>query len=250
MMVSGRCPSRLGETLVSVADTAASKTHVGAMLSFPVSVSFGSTSMTRLRVVGLYDPDRSVALDLLRPSSLAGQLAQLSGDPLITTRTQLAALGQGSLITARLRLAGPLDVQEEPAVRATLDQVKAATLGVAGRLVVFDSQLPQLLDDVYRRVASASVLMLVTVVQAEVRAVFALVIALQRLGRSRSAEWGVGRLRGMPWRAWLGSIWAEPSAALLLGLPVGWRVRLASPRSSSVVSCGPGLRWSGCAGRF
>ena len=91
----------------------------------------------------------------------------------------------------------------ERLVEANEKQVKAATLAVTDRLVVFDSPLPQLLDDVDRRVASASVLMLVTVVQAEVLALFALVIALQRLARSRSAEWAVGRLRGMPRRSWL-----------------------------------------------
>lgn len=217
MVVAGRCPVRRGEALVSVDDTTQSGAGVGATLSVPE----GSGRSTMLRVVGTYDPGRSVTLDLLRPSSLAGKLAQLTGDPLITTRSQLAALGAGSLVTARLVLADSLDAQQELAARSTLDQVKAATLAVSARLLVFDSQLPQLLDDVDRRVASASVLMLVTVVQAEALALLALVIALQRLGRSRSAEWGVGRLRGMPWLVWLRSIWAEPAAALLLGFPVG-----------------------------
>lgn len=221
MVVAGGCPARSGETLLSVADAGRSGAVVGTKLAIPVSTTTGSTATVRLRVVGLYDPDRSVTLDLLRPSSLAGQLAQVSGDPLITTRAQLVALNVGSHVAGRLVLAGTLDAQQETAARASLEQVKAATLAVTDRLVVFDSQLPQLLDDVDRRVASASVLMLVTVVQAEVLALFALVIALQRLGRSRAAEWGVGRLRGMPPRSWLRSIWAEPAGALLLGLPVG-----------------------------
>ena len=221
MVVEGGCPARSGETLLSVADVGRSGAAVGTTVSVPVSTTTGSTTTLRLRVVGLYDPDRSVTLDLLRPSSLAGQLAQVSGDPLVTSRAQLVALNVGSHVAGRLVLAGPLDAQQEPAARASLEQVKAATLAVTDRLVVFDSQLPQLLDDVDRRVTSASVLMLVTVVQAEVLALFALVIALQRLGRSRFAEWGVGRLRGMPRASWLRSIWAEPAVALLLGLPVG-----------------------------
>lgn len=224
MVVAGRCPTRGDEVMVSAADTDRSGAKVGSSLLFKLP----SSSITTLRVVGVYDPSRSATLDLMRPSSLAGQLARLTGDPLITTRTQLAALDQGALVTARLQLAGPLTAQDEPAARQTLDQAKAAALAVADRLVLFDSQLPQLLDDVDRRVASASVLMLVTVAQAEVLALFALVIALQRLGRSRSAEWGVGRLRGMPSWSWLRSIWAEPAFALVLGLPVGLAAAVAA----------------------
>lgn len=217
LVVSGRCPTREGETLVSVADVQLG----GARLGSSVSYTLPSIRTTTLRVVGIYDPDRSATLDLLRPASIAGQLAQVTGEPLVTTRDQLDALDLGANVSGRLLLAETLTAQNEPAARQTLDRVKAATVAVADRLVVFDSQLPQLLDEVDRRVASAAVLILVTIVQAEALALFALVIALQRLGQSRSAEWGVGRLRGMPWRHWLSSIWAEPAFALVLGLPIG-----------------------------
>lgn len=217
MVVAGRCPTRPGEVLDSTADTSRSGAKVGSTLVLTSS----SDRTPGVAVVGVYDPDRSTTLDLLRPTSLAGQLLQLSADPLITTRGQLDTLDLGAQITGRLTLVDGLSAQDEESARTTIDRVKAATVGVSGRLVVFDSQLPTLLDGVDRRVTSASVLILITVVQTDLLTVFALVIALQRLGRARSAEWGIGRLRGMPWRQWLTSIWAEPALALALGLPVG-----------------------------
>ena len=215
-VIEGRCPTRAGETLISAADTERSGVELGSSLSLALP-----SAQPEVQVVGVYDPDRSTSYDLLRPSSPTGQLLQLSADPLITTRGQLSALGLGAKITGGLVLADGLRAQDETAARQSIDRVKAATLAVSGRLVVFDSELSQLLDDVDRRLASASLLIIVTVVQAQILIIFALLIALQRLGRARSAEWGVGRLRGMPWRDWLASIWAEPASALALGLPAG-----------------------------
>lgn len=245
MVVSGRCPTRDGETLVSVADAGRSGALVGSSASFALP----SSRTTTLRVVGVYDPDRSATPDLLRPASVAGQLAQVTGDPLVTTRAQLAALDLGAQITGRLLLAGTLTAQNEPAARATLDAVKAATLAVPGRLVLFDSQLPELLDDVDRRVASAVVLILVTIVQAEVLALFALVIALQRLGGSRSAEWAWAACGGC--RGGAGS--ARSGRSRRLRWSWGYRAGLVVPWPPAPLSStghyGRGRRWSGCAGR-
>lgn len=224
VVVAGRCPARAGEAMVSTSDPARSGAEIDSSLTLTLTSGHAPT----VEVVGVYDPDRSATRDLLRPNSPAGQLLQLTADPLITTRGQLSTLDLGAQITGRLVLADGLRAQDEPTARQTIGQVKAATVAVADRLVVFDSQLPQLLDDVDRRVASASVLILVTVVQADILTMFALVIALQRLVRARATEWGVGRLRGMPTRVWLASIWAEPASALALGFPVGLGAAVAA----------------------
>lgn len=223
VVVSGRCPAGAGEAMVSLPSSKPGGSPVGSSLKLDT----GAGRDPVLRVVGTYDPEQSATPDLLRPSTRAGQLLGLTADPLITTRAQLAEFNLGAQIVGRLTLGDGLRVQDEPEARHSIDQVKAATVAVADRLVVFDSQLPQLLDEVDRRVASASVLILVTVVQADILTMFALVIALQRLGRARASEWGIGRLRGMPTRKWLASIWSEPGAALALGLPVGLAAAIA-----------------------
>lgn len=242
VVVSGRCPARAGEAMVSSADGGSSGSKIGSSLKLDT----GSSPAPALAVIGVYDPDRSLDPDLLRPSSPTGQLLGLTADPLVTTSGQLGELNLGAQIIGRLDLADGLRAQDEPQARQTIDQVKAATVAVEDRLVVFDSRLPQLLDDVDRRVSSASVLILVTVVQADLLTTFALVIALQRLSQARAMEWGVGRLRGMPTRRWLASIWAEPGTALALGLPVGFAaaVAVADLVVSRSLRAGTPVEWS------
>lgn len=217
VLTAGRCPAGAGEVLVSAVDAGRPRLGVGSELAFRLP----SVPVTRLRVVGVYDSDRSAPLELARPDSVNGQLARVTADPLVATEKQLQQLQIGEQVTGRLLLRSGLGVQDEPAARLAMDVVKARSLAVSGRLLLFDSSLPELLDGVDRQVSSAAALILVTVVQAEVLAFFALSIVLQRLARARAAEWGIGRLRGVPRRRWLASIYTEPALALLAGLPAG-----------------------------
>ena len=79
----------------------------------------------RLRITGLYDATRSDQAPLLRPSTSAGALAQVSADPLVVTPDQLSAIHLPDKLTGRLLLrpAATVDVDAEPALRRSVEAV-------------------------------------------------------------------------------------------------------------------------------
>ena len=218
VLTAGRCPRAGSEVLLSAADSHRHRASVGTdlIVTVPDSRPF------RLRVTGLYDPDRSDQAPLLRPGTDAGALAQVGADSLVVTMDQAAAINLPYRVTGRLLLrpGTPITVDREPDLRRTVD---AVTLSMAAQSVVleFDTGLPDLLNGVDAQSESARVLIAVTAVQAFGLALFTLAIVLQRVAYARAAEWGLGRLRGVPRLRWLSSVYVEPTVALLLGGVVG-----------------------------
>jgi FtsX-like permease family protein len=130
-------------------------------------------------------------------------------------------------------------VDDEPRITAG---VSAITLSLAAQSEVlqYDSTLPDLLARVDGQAAGARVLIAVTVAQGLLVSFFALGIVLQRIGRARAAEWGVGRLRGVPRGRWITAVYLEPAVALLLGLPTGLLAGAVLARLVAAVELRPG----------
>ena len=215
---AGSCPAVKSQVMLSAADARRQQVEVGDRIRF----SLARADDVGVTVVGLYDAAASTSTaGLVRPGTTAGVLAGIKGDALVMSNAQLADLPLPVQVTARSTLQPGLDLAELPALLESIDATKAA-VNRQDRLLALRSELPDTLTRVTAQAGAAQVLILVTGVQALFLAVYALAIVLQRVGRARAAEWSVGRLRGVPRRRWLGSVYTEPLIALLLGLPLGF----------------------------
>ncbi len=214
---AGTCPAVKSQVMLSGVDARRQRVAVGDRITF----SLARADDVTVTVVGLYDAAASAGpAGLVRPGTTAGVLAGIKGDALVMSNAQLADLPLPVQVTMRSTLRPGLALAQLPALQASIDATKAA-VNRQDRLLALRSDLPDLLTRVTTQAAAAQVLILVTGVQALFLAVYALAIVLQRIGRARAAEWSVGRLRGVPRRRWLGSVYTEPLLALLLGLPLG-----------------------------
>ena len=216
-LVSGQCPTRTGQAMVSAVDAQSRKIAMGEK----ISLSLARAPRTTVTVVGLYDAEASTTAGLTRPGTAAGVAAGVDADPVVLTARQAEELPLPVQIRASMTLRPGLAVADVPVVQSSIDQVKTTT-NAQDRLLAIRSELPDVLDRVETQAAAARVLILVTDVQAVFLALFALAIVLQRIGRARAGEWSVGRLRGVPRGRWLRSIFTEPFLAILVGLPLGF----------------------------
>ncbi len=215
-VASGRCPTTTGQVMVAADDASAHGVSTGSRVLLRAGDGYTTAEAT---VVGTYTPDPSDPT-APRPGTPAGTEATVTAGPLVLTVNQSTELGLSVNVVGRVALAGGLRLQDEPSVRDAVVAVRTAVLEQA-RTILVDDSLPKLLDRVDDQVRSATVLVLVSEVQALGLAVFAVAVVLQRTARARTAEWGIGRLRGVPRRRWFASIYVEPAVALLLGLPIG-----------------------------
>ncbi len=226
VITAGTCPAVKSQVMISSVDAQRQRVRVGDRISF----SLARSADVGVTVVGLYDAAASAgSAGLVRPGTTAGVLAGIKGDALVMTTAQLADLPLPVLVTVRSTLRPGLTLGELPALQESIDATKAA-VNRQDRLLALRSDLPDIIARVTAQAGAAQVLILVTGVQALFLAVYALAIVLQRVGRARAAEWGVGRLRGVPRRRWLASVYTEPLVALLLGLPLGFAAGIGAAR--------------------
>lgn len=234
VLTEGACATGVGQVMVSAADAARLKVKVGATVSFTLA----QAPEMSVKVVGLYDAVASSAAGLVRPGTGDGVLAGVASDPLVMTTQQTADLPLPMSITARMTLTPGLTVTDAPVAASSVEEVRSA-VSAQDRLLELSTTLPDVLARVEAQARSAQVLILVTTVQAVGLAIFALAIVLQRIGRARAAEWSVGRLRGVPRRRWLSSVYVEPVVALLLGLPIGFLAGTAVARLAIALTLRP-----------
>lgn len=235
-LATGRCPVK-GQALVSAVDARQRGLTLGSPIAYR---TVGANTEHRLRVSGTYEPDQ-VAAPLTRPGTDAGTTASVTADPVVISAEQAAELPVPFRLSARLPLRPGLALADTAAVRESVTAVNAAVLERSLDLVL-TTGVVDLLDRVDVANADARVLVLVVEVQALALALFAVAVVLQRVARSRTAEWAVGRLRGVPRRRWLSSLYAEPAVALLAGVPVGLAAGLVVARLSVAATLSPGLR--------
>lgn len=233
-ITAGQCPTHAGEALLSQDDARRFGVAVGRV----VEARPPNAPAHRLVVVGTFN-SHTATVPLATAGSLNGSLAGVTGDPVIVAADEPALKALPITMTGRLRLRGGLDLTSEPLARQSLELVEAS-LVQQDQILRLDTQLPTLLTGVDAQAASAAVLLGVAAVQAVACAFVGLAIVLQRLGRARGAEWGVGRLRGVPRLRWLASVYVEPAVALLAGLPVGLLAGTATAVAATRATLRPG----------
>lgn len=236
VITEGECPT--GKGLVMISSVDAERQHLTSRDR--ITFSLAKSAPVTLAVVGVYDAGASAEqAGLVRPGTTAGVLAGVKGDPLVMSPDQASALGLPMRVTARATLHPDLPLADVPTVESSIDATKAA-VNAQDRLLALLSPVPDVLQRVATQARDAQILIMVTGMQALFVAIFALAIVLQRVGRARAAEWGVGRLRGVPRFRWLGSIYAEPLVALLLGLPLGFAAGVGVARLAVSWTLRPG----------
>ncbi len=220
-LTAGRCPLDSGETLVSTSDATQHGVEVGDTMSLQV---IGVPETTRFSVVGLYDPT-TVVTPLSRPGQEPPATAVATADPLVVVASQVQSLPLPTLVSARVVLQRPVDLADLPLLRAALAELDQGVRAQDLTLVVV-TRLGEVLDRVSSQTTAAVVLVGVVEVQALGLALFAVVVVLSRVAGARGAEWGAGRLLGIPRPRWFRSVYVEPGAVLLLGGFVGYAAAL------------------------
>ena len=240
-LASGSCPSKPGQVALSIGTAGAAKLALGSVVELRlVSAEYVPPPPIPMTVVGLYDPARATT-PMTRPSSAGGSAngsagatttpltAPVTTDPVLMTTAQAISLQVPIQVSSRVLLRTGLHLQDEAGARRSVAAVDEAVLH-EGFDITHGTGLTDLLDQVDTRVRAATVLVLVTEVQALALAAFALAVVLQRIALVRTAEWGIGRLRGIPTRRWYASIYLEPAASLLVGSVLGYLVGVLGAR--------------------
>jgi putative ABC transport system permease protein len=236
LITDGACPTGQRQIMISSVDAERQQVE----LEDEIRLSLARSDAVPVTVVGIYDPVASAGpAGLIRPGTTQGLLAGIDSDPLVMPAAESAKLPLAVVLTARETLQPGVALADVPALQSSIDATKAA-VNQANRLLALRADLPDILERVDTQARAAQVLILVTGVQALFLAIFALVIVVQRVGRARAAEWSVGRLRGVPRRRWLASIYTEPLAALLLGLPLGFLAGILVARVGVSLTLRPG----------
>ncbi len=245
-LVRGSCPSRPGQLALGIGTAGAAKLALGSVVELRlVSAEYVPPPPIPMTVVGLYDPARSTT-PMTRPSSAGGSAngsagatttprtapvltAPVTTEPVLMTTAQAISLQVPIQVSGQVSLRAGLHLQDEAGARRSVAAVDEAVLH-EGFDIIHGTGLTDLLDGVDTDVRAATVLVLVTEVQALALAASALAVVLQRIALVRTAEWGIGRLRGIPTRRWYASIYLEPAAALLVGSGSGYLVGVLGAR--------------------
>ncbi|NNC12055.1 hypothetical protein HII28_09195 [Planctomonas sp. JC2975] len=235
--VSGRCPVDDGEVAVAKA-TAGTTVKVGA------SLELDAAPAVTLKVVGIYDDRRGTGAVLKSPSQMAEPGDGSAAPDLVVTRAQFEHLRIGGTAYSLRLLNRTVTLDDLPGIRAdiqraqdeTLTAVSAAngTRASSGLLGVVDALQPQQ--------GAAATLLAVLALEALGLAWFAEALLVQRIGRDRAAEWGLARLRGLPRRRHLASVFVEPTVAVVAGSVIGAAIGIGSAQLAVTMVLGPGVR--------
>lgn len=232
----GRCPAKRGEGLLAASTAASTGLGVGARIALDATGrSIGVT------VVGLYDDRHGGGALLARPSALAGA-GIVRPEPAIALDASIATAGSIDWTTwSATRLRNPLALTAIPGVRADLRRAAAQTLSPDNALVagVVTTSIGDLLTRIETEQTSAAVIAGAIGLQALGLAWFALAAVIGRISRDRAPEWGIGRLRGVPRRTWLGAVFLEPTVAGVSGAVAGLAAGIGLAQAVARIGLGP-----------
>jgi hypothetical protein len=237
-LVSGRCAGAVDEITLPRSAARSSGTTIGTEVDLLGPNPLAPPDV--FTVVGVYDDRGADGTLLSSPGRIFGAGGTGPSD-LVVSRAGFDRLyADGTTFAVRF-LSRPLTLADVPAVRADVRTARSSTLTEQGASSAarFSSGLPGVLDHVAEQHDAAGVLLAVTAVQALGLAWFAEGLVIQRIGRVRATEWGLGRLRGLPRRRWLGSVFLEPAIAVLLGSAAGFVLGTAASAAAARVVLGP-----------
>ncbi|BDZ47885.1 hypothetical protein GCM10025867_01260 [Frondihabitans sucicola] len=226
------------EGKVLLAESAAKTLHAGP--GSVVAVELDSTRTILLTVSGTYDSARGAGSIIASPGGVDGERVTAQPD-LVVTGPQFEALQLDGTAYSIRSLARPVRLEDVAPIQSDVAAARAASLSVAGAQSDgrVDSGLPGVLGDIAPQHTAAGVLLIVVGLEALGLAWFAEALVIQRVGRVRAAEWGVGRLRGLDRRTWLESIFVEPGIALIAGSLAGFGVGIAAAAGAASWALGP-----------
>jgi hypothetical protein len=234
VFVSGRCPQGDGE--VALARSAAGKTvKVGESIKLDVAPA------ATLKVVGIYDDRSGAGAFLKSPSRVAGQGGVSASPNLVVSLRQFDHLNLAGTAYSVRFLSRTLKLEDLPGLRADIQRAQDATLTSVSATTGtrFTPGVQAVVNRLDPQHDAAAILLAVAALEALGLAWFAEALVVQRIGRTRAAEWGLARLRGLPRRRWLASIFIEPAVALIAGAVVGAAIGIALAQLSARVVLGP-----------
>ncbi len=232
VLVTGRCPAKANEVIVSAVDHDAFGASVGEVLA---AKSSSYSGRGRLTVVGIYRPIDNAALYWFghgptghsRPERLT---APAESDDLLTDRATFdtGAWGhQSTLDTRPLPGVARADDLDRLAQATTDFEVTAAEQGVTAQN---HSGLAGLVDTIQAERRQATTIIPLVMVQVAVFAVVVLALALAAVVDQRRPELAVARLRGasalQAWRSLTVELGTAVAAGLLAGVAVGFGLLL------------------------
>ncbi|WP_344794997.1 FtsX-like permease family protein [Frondihabitans peucedani] len=244
-LLSGRCPVSPGQVAVS---RSAARSGLPSTTGESAALSVGTDLVARvsgaslpLTVVGVYDDRPTTGRFLADPASLAGASGP-SGEPsLVVSDSEFDTRGISGTGYGLLTLRHTLRLDDVVQVRKDIAAVHRQTVGPIAAITNTQSStgLPRLLDRVEEQHRAAEVLFAVVTLEALALAWFAVALAVQRIGRVRAQEWGLTRLRGLPARRRLATIFLEPGIALVAGGIAGFGLGTGLARVGAAILLGP-----------
>lgn len=238
-LVQGRCAIGSAEALLPASTAASTGAGVGTRISLTAY-----QSLYTVTIVGVYDDRRGGGPLLARPSTLAGTgivrpqpaIAVAPPSPDDTS----GAPGKWNYWSAT-RLRDSLPLTRFGAVRSDLRHVQTALLSDSNANV--GGSATTTIDDLLERVeleqTAAAIITGAIGLQALALAWFALAAVIGRISRSRAAEWGIGRTRGVPRLTWLVTMFVEPALAIVTGSVAGMAVGIALAQAAARLVLGP-----------
>lgn len=241
-LVAGRCATSVGEAVVARSAGESGSVGVPSLGVADTITLLVEGAPVRLRVVGVYDDHRGAGRVLADPSSFAGSVGSAGEAAFVVSFKELDALPVEATAYAVRSLSRTVRLGDVDELRDEVANAKEVVLGSEGAAneARVSTGLIGVLDRVGPQDDAAAVILSVVTIEALALAWFAVALAVQRIARARAAEWGLARLRGLPARRWLGSVFLEPSVAILLGGILGFASGIGLAFAATRIGLGAG----------
>ena len=234
-VVSGSCPSAVGQAMVSALTAELAGIDIGDAMQLGIT---SDPAADRVTVVGTYDPDTAdpAVWGLAQPGQFRPPAIEGSPDRLdeivVDEATMMGSRGDVAAVSFRALEAGTVSLAEVPELRAA---VVAATAvpdlsSLESPRVLVESGLPDYLDAQQPELDSLFAASFAVTAQLVLLAWFVLFLIISATSDERSGEIALAKLRGMSPRSTVLFGLAEPVLLLVVAAPIGLAIALAVDR--------------------
>ena len=244
VIVSGTCPTRRGEAMISTRLSADGGIPLGAKIRLGITSDPADDTVT---VVGTYDAAtaKPSVWGLDRPGQLAVGLAPDAPDRFdeIVVDQQTMERSNGDVAAASFRAieADRVHLGSLPALRSAVEEATSPALVEGAEIrALAVSGLPQYLDELQPQLDSVRAASFAVTAQLVLLAWFVLFLIIAATGDERSGEIALAKLRGMTPRSTLFFGLAEPLILLLVALPIGLALAYVADVFLTARYLGPG----------
>ncbi len=243
-VLTGACPSSLGQAMISA------RLATDAKLTLGTRIRLGVTSdpvLDTVTVVGTYDAatakasvwglDRPAQLEFGRSPNAPDRLDEIVVDQDTMERSN----GDIAAVSFRAIEADRVHVTDLPAVRSAVESATDSTkVDTGGIRALSISSLPQYLDELQPQLDAVRSASFAVTAQLVLLAWFVLFLIIAATGDERSGEIALAKLRGMTPRSTLAFGLAEPLILLTAALPLGLVLAYAADVFLTSKYLGPG----------